>query len=738
MILYPPLVKSSLPSFSADTEEIKFYYNLPNTMGSAAGLSLYYIIVNQNNNQSVLKDSNTMQNGSELAQIQQDENGLYFIIKQSSIIGGWTAGNIYKVQLRFYNKLDDVYSEWSSVCYLKATSYSNDITVEIINAENSGATVYVESPRFFGYVNIPDETEIQTKYKFDLYEYSSGELIETTGWKLHIASENDSVVFSQLLNNFSRYYLYYSIQTNNGYEKTVRYSFLCSFNLLENPQLSINGEPDFEEGYIKLHIQSQESIATNLILRRTDSRSNFIKWEDYKIFNILDEKADIYFNDYLIEHGIEYKYGIQILSKEGYRGDLIQSNIIYATYEHMYLVGNDKQLKIKFNPKVSSWKRTLQETKIDTIGSKYPFIARNGNVNYFTFPINGLISYHVDEKETFCSKNSLCVSNQITTDSEFNVNLDSSNIVLEREFRNQVEEFLTNGDYKYFKSPTEGIKLIAITGVSLTPEDTLGRMIYSFTSTAYEVGPANLTNVLDLGIRNAGEYTEVKDMGDKEIGGILPSFRVSSPYEDIYAKIKSAVEVEINNTYKRKLKYIKNLKIEITNPQIILSSGYKISIQQEPNGSFQEFIISKELAYYELNDIIKIYGLKASLTNAQMNVSYVAVCNYEEIEQEGAETGNYVAISKFDQLYNTFSESRGNVDILQGFKQQNSSVVRILNLTYLRVDAMPGTKLEINETPIVIGDSGILEYRDISITSAKFISDAVATISAIFNGVAYA
>jgi hypothetical protein len=35
------------------------------------------------------------------------------------------------------------------------------------------------------------------------------------------------------------------------------------------------------------------------------------------------------------------------------------------------------------------------------LGSKYPFIFRNGNVNYKEFPISGLLSYLMDEKEMF-------------------------------------------------------------------------------------------------------------------------------------------------------------------------------------------------------------------------------------------------------------------------------------------------------------------------------------------------
>ena len=51
-----------------------------------------------------------------------------------------------------------------------------------------------------------------------------------------------------------------------------------------------------------------------------------------------------------------------------------------------------RQLKIKYNPKVASFKEVLLEQKINTIGSKYPFIFRNGNVGYKEFTISGLIS----------------------------------------------------------------------------------------------------------------------------------------------------------------------------------------------------------------------------------------------------------------------------------------------------------------------------------------------------------
>nr|DAZ72814.1 MAG TPA: hypothetical protein [Caudoviricetes sp.] len=59
----------------------------------------------------------------------------------------------------------------------------------------------------------------------------------------------------------------------------------------------------------------------------------------------------------------------------------------------MFLTDGEKQLKIKYEPKVSSFKDTILESKTDTIGGQYPFFFRNGQVRYKEIPISGLISY---------------------------------------------------------------------------------------------------------------------------------------------------------------------------------------------------------------------------------------------------------------------------------------------------------------------------------------------------------
>jgi hypothetical protein len=52
---------------------------------------------------------------------------------------------------------------------------------------------------------------------------------------------------------------------------------------------------------------------------------------------------------------------------------------------------------------VSSFKNTILESKMDTIGGQYPFFFRNGNVKYKEFPISGLISALMDDNGDFMS-----------------------------------------------------------------------------------------------------------------------------------------------------------------------------------------------------------------------------------------------------------------------------------------------------------------------------------------------
>jgi hypothetical protein len=126
------------------------------------------------------------------------------------------------------------FSEWSTVMLVKAIStpsvtIKNDESVktEVILSEKTEAT---SVPLIIGCVEIsPSDKELISYCKFDLYsdnEVNENNLLETTGWIEHSATDNksgqgfDTHRFKTIMGNNKTYTIVYSIQTNNGYEQS--------------------------------------------------------------------------------------------------------------------------------------------------------------------------------------------------------------------------------------------------------------------------------------------------------------------------------------------------------------------------------------------------------------------------------------------------------------------------------------------------------------------------------------
>jgi hypothetical protein len=100
---------------------------------------------------------------------------------------------------------------------------------------------------------------------------------------------------------------------------------------------------------------------------------------------------------------MHYKYAVQAYNSNGLYSSKIMNvgGPIFADFEDAFLFDGERQLNIRYNPKVSSFKTTILESKMDTLGGKHPFIFRNGNVRYQEFPISGLISMLSDPNDLF-------------------------------------------------------------------------------------------------------------------------------------------------------------------------------------------------------------------------------------------------------------------------------------------------------------------------------------------------
>ena len=260
---------------------------------------------------------------------------------------------------------------------------------------------------------------------------------------------------------------------------------------------TLHAEVDYNDGFIALSLIPNDDnfYSGNFAIARSSSKDNFATWDEICKFSLNRESPlRNLFKDFTVEQGIRYCYSLQQYNTRGLYSNRMLSETLYADFEDMFLYDGERQLKIRFNPGVSSFKNDILESKQDTLGGRYPFIFRNGNVNYKEFPITGLISYLMDDQAYFLPKSDLGALEQETTD------LVSDNIRAERMFKLSVMEWLNNGKAKLFRSPTEGNYVVRVLNVSLSPNTVVGRMLHSFSATAYEVGDTSFSSLEEFGL----------------------------------------------------------------------------------------------------------------------------------------------------------------------------------------------------------------------------------------------
>jgi hypothetical protein len=150
-------------------------------------------------------------------------------------------------------------------------------------------------------------------------------------------------------------------------------------------------------------------------------------------------------------------------------------------------------------------------------------------------------------------------SDKYDEDQELNTNITPDNVYMERRFREKVEEFLNNFDYKLYKSPTEGNIIVVLHNVSLTPKTELGRMIFSFSATAYEVLENTLENLNEFGIIDIGGFEYLSN--DEKVRSFGQISGLYAAGENLYDIIKKQEEVSIGGGYKYNLLKITSINV---------------------------------------------------------------------------------------------------------------------------------------------------------------------------------
>ena len=209
-------------------------------------------------------------------------------------------------------------------------------------------------------------------------------------------------VFSKDLEIGAIYKIQYTITTINKLTlSTPRYRIMQKPSI--DPEISahLNVMLNYDNGYIAVNLVGEldengmeEPVTGAFLLSRSCEDSNYQVWDEVSRFKLAGQiPSRQLWKDFTVEQGKHYQYSLQQYNDAGLYSNRMLSDIIYSDFEDAFLFDGKKQLKIKYNPKVSSLKKDLLETKTDTIGGKHPFIFRNGRVYYTEFPISGLISY---------------------------------------------------------------------------------------------------------------------------------------------------------------------------------------------------------------------------------------------------------------------------------------------------------------------------------------------------------
>ena len=515
--LYPPFIEGTIPAFSGTVITVPFSMNKAVSKSQIAGFVLKIKTVQSNTfiTTIVNTDSTTWDLDDCIVKFQiptVDEKGE----SREDIWKYFNIGQYYKIQIA-YLASDGLPTPnyktgyFSTVGVLKYTTEP-----EIIISDLEYGQINNHNYKYIGHYSQQgkDTTEKLYSSKFIVYD-SKGAIIENSGEILHNITEDTEVyesheewIFKRDLDLNHSYYIQFIATTTNRImqKKSIEPELKADFIATSN----------FDEGYVDLTLKGainefglEEPETGTFVISRTSEEENNV-WNEIVKFKLEAEiPSRFLWRDFTVKQGVKYRYSIQQYNDSGLYSDRILNKIyndvgdlvegaVFVDFEDMFLFDGKRQLKIQFNPSVNGFNRSIKETKMETIGSKHPFIFRNGSVDYKEFPISGLISYFMDEAKLFLSEDEFTVENKTT-------NLIGENVAAERNFKMKVLDWLTNGEPKLFRSPGEGNFIVRLLNVSMSPNVTVGRMLHSFNANATEVSEYTYDNLNYYGLINTND-----------------------------------------------------------------------------------------------------------------------------------------------------------------------------------------------------------------------------------------
>lgn len=491
------------------------------------------------------------------------------IDEEETAYRGWIPGTLYQVQIRLsgINYADEIqpigqeawlnananmFSEWSTICIVKAISQpyikSKSLTyVDGLSTIIFDSSDYDDTQRYsikstnllLEYYKLREDNEPLYSYRVSLYANT----LPTPGQSQPTLLEKSDIIYVGQNEDYKQlnYVFKYDIQDEVNYGILIEYEtkaeYTQSIGILitgdidedsgttpldlytveNNSQGYLVGSSESleaDEGRVLLLIYGQHQGANEYVISRSDSRTNYQIWDDIRIMSFSSGDVNVIIADYTIESGIFYKYRLQLIDGSTRKVPKVTSNPIIREFDYCFLLGkNNKQLKLKFDNNMNNFNINVKDVIQETF-DVFPNISRLGSMRYKSFPVSGLISFNMDENHLFATKAEIYGTTDSTTiqayeSRETTRSNQPYNYYYERGFRNKVMEFLYSDEPKLFKSPTEGNVLVRLTNISLSPNDSLGRLIYSFNSTG--------TEIADNTVDKLKKYKIINEKSEEEI-----------------------------------------------------------------------------------------------------------------------------------------------------------------------------------------------------------------------------
>lgn len=448
------------------------------------------------------------------------------VIERDKLKVGW----YYKFQIAYYDGVNETVGPYTAFYTLK---YTVEPSVNV-NYD------YLYNKIIIDYnTDAADRTEYLKSFQIETYKDSGyTQLLEKSGV---IENSNSYYCKKRIEDTNDRLYVKVFVESVNGIKliETSQFYIKHQTNQIDGIcDISIDDENGIN--FISINNITNDLLSDLILFRVNEKELPDWNWQKIKTLPSLQSGQSLIYYDTGIESGNKYYYKLERSVSNYYEVLFIDNEGSINNFEYIFLSDDDKQLCLKFNADISSYKEIIQETKIETLGGKYPKFFRNGYVSYKELPIQGLISYWCDKKNYFANRiifteekrnNTSALQEQKLatylvdktnrtirdktqnvflatphlqseeTDQDYKnrhtatINLTSSNYRNEREFKNEVLQWLNNGKAKLLRTDAEGNFIVRLMNVSMTPDKVTRRLIHNISATAYEIADYTQENL---------------------------------------------------------------------------------------------------------------------------------------------------------------------------------------------------------------------------------------------------